>query len=426
MAQTIQAYRRRKRGWKHPFSWFEWFMQNRGNTLFRYDTASGRNTGAETFTRASTATYVDATGTVQTAASGIKRDRHYINGQGPYLLLEGSRTNAAFHSGDFTNAEYTKTGGAAAKDVVGPDGVANSATTFTSSATTAYIEHSRGAATAGSVQSLSGTIKAGTSAFVRVGDIGDAAVHVAWINPNTGVVGTQTNCTCTTGPLGNGWYWYRLTWTATNSYTITPRHLLASADAVSTCVNPSTGLFGTVQIEANAIYPSSYIPTTTAAVTRSADALSFAFTPVPQAMTVYADLIDLGTGLVNGLRVFQIGTNAGARLLLRGDGTVSPYLQFNNGAATQVTGSITLWAVNSRVEPLATLATDGATTLGFSVDGAAQSNATAGTAQALPSVWGESVLYIGIGEAASGPGFAAFRSVKVAPGVKSLAQMRSL
>lgn len=61
------------------------------------------NLGA-TFTRASTATYIDSNGVLQTAATGVARDGHYIGGVRT-LLLEGQRTNSFLNSG--TPATHT-------------------------------------------------------------------------------------------------------------------------------------------------------------------------------------------------------------------------------------------------------------------------------------------------------------------------------
>jgi hypothetical protein len=65
--------------------------------------------GQLTFTRASTATRVNASGALETVASGVPR-LDYTNSTCPKLLLEPQRSNLVLHSNDFTNAAWSKVG----------------------------------------------------------------------------------------------------------------------------------------------------------------------------------------------------------------------------------------------------------------------------------------------------------------------------
>ena len=70
-----------------------------------------------TFSRASTATYTDATGTIQTA--GVNAPRWDYSGGGLNgLLIEEARTNLALWNRDFTNAAWGLCGNVAAAPVV--------------------------------------------------------------------------------------------------------------------------------------------------------------------------------------------------------------------------------------------------------------------------------------------------------------------
>ena len=87
-----------------------------------------------TFTRASTATYFDATGTMQTAAINAPRwDYDPVSLQLRGLLIEEPRTNLAFPSSDLSNAAWTLIGSGAALPVVtgnqtpSPDGTTTAA-----------------------------------------------------------------------------------------------------------------------------------------------------------------------------------------------------------------------------------------------------------------------------------------------------------
>lgn len=83
---------------------------------------------AITFTRASSATMVDASGLVVTKTDNQPR----IEAAG--LLMERAATNLVLHNRDLTNAAWTKSNTTAAKTATGVDGVANSCSTLTASA----------------------------------------------------------------------------------------------------------------------------------------------------------------------------------------------------------------------------------------------------------------------------------------------------
>lgn len=81
------------------------------------------------FARATTATYVDADGVVQTAAIDEPRHAHYVAGVGPSSLYEAAATNLVLRSDEFDHARWSKsaTGAATAPAVTAnataaPDG----------------------------------------------------------------------------------------------------------------------------------------------------------------------------------------------------------------------------------------------------------------------------------------------------------------
>lgn len=90
-----------------------------------------------TFTRSAAALYLDRAGVLRTAAVDEPRFHTiYSSGQSG-LLIEGGRTNVVLWNRDLTNAAWTKTNVTAAKDQTGPDGVANSASKLTATASDA-------------------------------------------------------------------------------------------------------------------------------------------------------------------------------------------------------------------------------------------------------------------------------------------------
>jgi hypothetical protein len=88
-----------------------------------------------TFTRASAAWYFNSAGNLTQAATNEPRfdyDPATLHARG--LLIEGARTNIALHSRDFTQTAWVKTNITAALNVTGIDGVANSASRLTATA----------------------------------------------------------------------------------------------------------------------------------------------------------------------------------------------------------------------------------------------------------------------------------------------------
>ena len=90
-------------------------------------------------TRATTATRVNASGLVESVASGIPRLDYPIGGGCPSLLMEPAATNLALHSRDLTNAVWSGTTVTTAKNAVGADGTASGATTITATAASGTV-----------------------------------------------------------------------------------------------------------------------------------------------------------------------------------------------------------------------------------------------------------------------------------------------
>lgn len=90
-----------------------------------------------TFTRTSTATYMDDSGLIKVAPADSPRfDHRYVNGEieSLGLLVEESRSNLLTYSNDYSASPggwTLSSTGTRAQDIVGPDGVANSAWTIT-------------------------------------------------------------------------------------------------------------------------------------------------------------------------------------------------------------------------------------------------------------------------------------------------------
>lgn len=217
-----------------------------GDAAVHWDFTQGslvdKRSGLElTFTRASDGTYFDSAGVLQTVGTNAARfDHDPVTGQSLGLLIEEARANNAIHNRDFSNAAWVKTNITAAKDAVGIDNVANSASSLTASA--------------------------GNGTVLQTVTIASAAFTTSF----------YVKCVTCTGNIditdNNGGAWTTLTGLSTTAWT---RH-----DITRTQANPVFGFrivtsgdeieVDFAQLEPGA-FPTSAIATTTAAVTRAAD-----------------------------------------------------------------------------------------------------------------------------------------------------------
>jgi hypothetical protein len=211
------------------------------------------------FTRNSTATYTDENGIIQTAAANIARV------QDNALLLEPQRTNLVPNANGYAgnSVYYTIT-----PNQSSPDGSNNAVLFVEKTSTSPY-----------SINSVSATILPNTqytySFFVKY-----AGIQFIPINASDGLSGFGATFDALNGVMSSGagtvqQYqdgWYRVSLTRTSGATantglISHNFGLKTGDGVS-----GFYLFGN-QIEASS-YATSYIPTTSAAVTRLADQCS--------------------------------------------------------------------------------------------------------------------------------------------------------
>lgn len=235
-----------------------------------------------TFTRASTATYFDSAGVLQSAAINAPRldyNPSTLAAQG--LLIEEQRTNLPPYSEQFDNAAWTKTGSTVtANATTAPTGtvVADKLVEDTSTGGHLCLAEITGAPDT-TIYTSSCFCKASERNWVAVA-VQDKAggINRVWFNLSTGAQGA-TNGTVTAFSavnVGNGWY--RLAVSAssvTGASNVQIRISIGSADNTAAYTGNGTSgifIFG-AQLEAGA-FPTSYIPTTTAAVTRAADVAS--------------------------------------------------------------------------------------------------------------------------------------------------------
>ena len=217
-----------------------------------------------TFTRASTATFVGADGLIKTAASGAARfDHNPATGESLGLLVEEARTNTIVSSSVFNTGAWTQDGAVLTANAgVAPDGTTTATSISQGTGSNRCYLFDNSGVTGSKVFSFFVKANAGTS-FQISATGGLTPNATATVNLSSVTVSGFTSATIQA--FANGWY----------------RVLLPVT--VSTASGGSTywQIFGPVssvfiwgfQLEAGS-FPTSYIPTTTATVTRAADVAS--------------------------------------------------------------------------------------------------------------------------------------------------------
>jgi hypothetical protein len=263
--------------------------------------------GDFTVTRATTATRVNASGLIESVASGIPRLDYFASGGTvgcPALLVEPAATNLAFNSQTWNSGNNWQlsegsgrvTVATATSGTLAPDGLS---TANAISPTSGNLQHYFYSNSSSPVTYTSGTVFT-VSAFFKKG-AGDSGRYIQLTTANSRFVGNpyanfdlELGTTLTVSGsvadsnrisriqnYGNGWYRCSLTATANNSSPISNGTvvalLIADTNArlgAAFAGNTSDYIFGWgAQMETGSV-ATSYIPTTTASVTRNADNIS--------------------------------------------------------------------------------------------------------------------------------------------------------
>jgi len=237
-------------------------------------------TGASlvTFTRASSGTYVGSDGVLQSAITNEARfDHNPITGKSLGLLMEEERTNLILRSEEFDNASWTNVSTTESGNVaVAPNGT-STADKLIENLGAGFKSIDQTVAISALTYTFSVYVKAVERSIVQLLWSGGASTNFANFNLATGTVTAGTYTSATITPAGSDWFRLSITsaLAAGNYSGIVSLQTNASATRAASYTGDGTsGLFlWGAQLEAGA-FATSYIPTTTATVTRAADVAS--------------------------------------------------------------------------------------------------------------------------------------------------------
>ena len=237
-----------------------------------------------TFTRASTSTYFNSAGVLTSSAIDTPRfdyNPSTLAAQG--LLIEEQRVNLLTYSNNLENAAWTKTNATVTANVTtSPDGNVNSKAVIEDTATTVFHTLT-GAAVISGVSGAAYTLSifakpAGRTKFLLQIDTPGFGNGNCIFDVASGTIGAPNGTASAPKitPVGNGWYRCSVLMTATGSFTSVDLKviLINALDQQQYTGDGVSGiyLYG-AQLEAGS-FATSYIPTTTTALTRAADVAS--------------------------------------------------------------------------------------------------------------------------------------------------------
>jgi hypothetical protein len=302
-----------------------------------------------TFTGGNQSMYMGPAGLLVQSVTNTPRIEYDASGNCLGLLMEAARTNLMTYSQDLAGADWSALQSSITSNATtAPDGTATADLVTEDGGSSAHGYVNNRTLATSTTYTTSFWAKANGRTWVAF-----RATGTGWLNSDqaayfnisgAGAVGTLgTGMTATITAAANGWYRCTCTYaTAAASGTGTgTRIALASADTVQIYAgNSASGAyFWGVQQEAGA-FPSSYIPTTTVSVARTADScirtLGSEFSATAGTVVV-AGRASGGQDASLGQHVWSIddGTTAERIRLLRVLATDTARLQVTDGAATQ-------------------------------------------------------------------------------------------
>ena len=200
----------------------------------------------------------------------------YSNGTCPSLLVEPQRTNVQPYSEDLSQVGI-ENGSVTTNVITSPSGIQN-ADLYTENTTTSYHRLNNGTLTYVSGQSYTFSVYAkanGTGRYLII-NASSAFNARSFFDLNSGTIALIDSGTASIKDMGNGWYRCSVTNSRVYGTSSDSMYFGLSTGLTDSAYtgNGTTGFYAWgMQIEAGS-YPTSYIPTTSASVTRNADVIS--------------------------------------------------------------------------------------------------------------------------------------------------------
>lgn len=249
---------------------------NGTNASKLYSVVPSDGSGDMTVTRATTATRVNSAGLIESVASNVPR-LDYSNGTCPSILVEPQRTNLFTYSEQFDNATWTKDNASiTVNSIISPDGNITADKLIENTINNSHGIIKSVTNTSGQLYTVTFFVKASERNWILI-YVGGGPGQGRFFNVANGTIGdvlANTPNASSIEDYGNGWYRCSITYTATDSSSE-----IYLSTAISNGVSDYTGdgtsgvyIWG-AQSEAGS-YATSYIPTTSASVTRNADVIS--------------------------------------------------------------------------------------------------------------------------------------------------------
>jgi hypothetical protein len=310
-----------------------------------------------TFTRASTATFFNNAGVLTSAANNIPRidfnpSTLVCNG----LLIEEARTNLLTYSAEFNNAAWLKSNSSiTANTIVAPDGTVDADKLVEDATSATHFVRQNSLSTVGVTYVSSVYLKAAERTSAVVVHFDGSVFYGVSVNLSTGALSappsdlslTDASSSATVTSVGNGWYRVSVARAQVSTTTTQLRVALQSGSNGVYTGNGTSGIYiWGAQLEAGA-FPTSYIPTTTTALTRNADVASMTGTNFSSWFnasegTIFCQGIGVNNVAAGTRRYFEINNNTPDERVLAGYGftTACRYLVLD-GAATQADIGVT-------------------------------------------------------------------------------------
>jgi hypothetical protein len=251
----------------------------KAGTLYSIKPTSGA--GDMTVVRATTATRVNSAGLIESVAINVPR-LDYTDSTCPSLLVEPQRTNLALRSEEFDNATWTTNGlnaTVSANVTTSPDGTSSAdaiLTTITNGLH--YIQQRTGSATAGTTYTMSIYVKKLGYDYCRIETSNTATAYAIFRFSTKELTIGGGQVVANSGKvteMSDGWF--RIQMSILPAASATWRWWVECLNDVGSQAfvgDITKGLYvWGFQFEVGS-YATSYIPTTTAAVTRNADLIS--------------------------------------------------------------------------------------------------------------------------------------------------------